>query len=90
MVPQRGLKLSTGCVGSGASQEVQATVSPSWGLPRATRPEHKVICRRLLLVLAWEVPRRHQAANQGRLPLALGLGSLSERYGAQESLFERF
>ena len=74
-----GLKLSTGCTGSRASQEVQAKVSchlcPARGPPSKSS---KVICRWLLPVLGLRIPKRCQAANQGQLLLVLGLGQLAK------------
>ena len=76
-----GLKLSTGCAGSGASWEVQAKLLHVFCLAPQSMSD-KAICRRLLLVLGWEDPRRGQAVNQGWLLLVLGLWPLSEKYGA--------
>lgn len=69
------LKLSTGCNGSGTSQEMQ--IQPSFVLclepPGISYTE---ICRWLLLVLGLEVPRKSQAVNQGWLLVVPGLGHL--------------
>ena len=88
---QPGLKLSPGCTGSGASQEVQGQLLPV-PCQGPSGMSYRTICRGLLLMLALEVPRRSQAANQGQLPPVPGLGPLSKRYGVSEArccLFER-
>ena len=43
---------------------------------------YKAVCRCLLLVLGWEVPRSGQTANQGQLLRVLGLEALGKRDGA--------
>ena len=56
VVIQHGLKLSTRCTGSGASQEVQgkSLPVPFVGLPGRS---YRATCRWLLLVLGLEVPK---------------------------------
>ena len=72
MVLQRGLKLSTGCTGSGAFQEVQTNVSHDLCL--AQGHQHKL---QMDLHVADTC-----TVNQGQMPLVRGLGPLSEKYEA--------
>ena len=76
VVIQHGLKLSTGCSGSGASQEMQSQPPP---MPCLGPPgmSYRKICRWFLFVLGLKVPGRDQTVKQGRL--VPGLGPLSQR-----------
>ena len=47
---------------------------------------YKAICRYLLLLLGWEVPRQNQTVNLGWLLLVLGLGLLSKFKAPEGSL----
>ena len=66
----------------GLSGDADPRQSPPSFCPEPPSTSYKATCRRLLLVLGLELPRRGQAANQGRLPLVPGLGPLSKRYRA--------
>ena len=83
VVIQCGLKLSTRCTGSGASQgKGEPPPVPYLGSPGTS---YKVIFRWLLLMPGLEVPRKGQVASQGQLPLVSGLGPLSKSYGVHRS-----
>ena len=82
MVLQCDLKVFTGCAVSGAPRRCRPRSATTCVLPGSLTKSYKVIFRWLLIVLGLEVPRRGQPANQGQLPLVLGLGPLSKRHGA--------
>ena len=72
------MKLSTGCIGSGDSREVQAKVShclcSAWG--------HQHELHNYLQMAITCVGLGATQVNQGQLLLVLGLGPLSERHRA--------